>query len=90
VNETTWAKMWAARQAATLFSLPVNVPALPHLIALKLHAIQQNPARLLKDGDDISQLLTANPGTVSADEMKSLCERYAPPGFFETIRRYLA
>ena len=89
VNDGTWSKMWGSRRESELFGLPVNVPALPHLIALKLHAINQNPQRLLKDGNDIAQLLEANPGVVQADELQALCERYAPAGFFETIRTYL-
>ena len=78
--------MWPVRKEAKLFSLPVSVPALPHLIALKLHAIKQNPARLLKDGSDITQLVSTKPGLMDAGELKELCERYAPAGFFETIR----
>lgn len=89
VDEGTWSKMWLARRETELFGLPVCVPALPHLIALKLHAMKQNPPRLLKDGSDNSQLLAANPGRVSAGELEALCERYAPVGFYETIKPYL-
>ena len=89
VNEATWSKMWPVRKETELFGVPVSVPALPHLIALKLHAIKQNPARLLKDGSDITQLVSTKPGLLDAGELKALCERYAPAGFFETMRPYL-
>ena len=89
VDESTWSKMWPARMETELFGIPVQVPALPHLIALKLHAMKQNPERLLKDGNDITQLLLLNPGLVTADDLKALCERYAPADYFETLRPYI-
>ena len=58
----------------------LQAPALPHLIALKLHAIRNNPAREAGDLGDIARLLRANPGSVSANELAALCAQFGPPG----------
>ncbi len=67
-----------------------RVPSLPHLVAMKLHAIRQNPARLGRDLADIISLLQQNPDVVSRDELLALCERFGPPGMGETIVGLLA
>jgi len=58
----------------------LQAPALPHLIALKLHAIRNNPAREAGDLGDIARLLHANPGALSESELTALCTRFGPPG----------
>ena len=58
----------------------LQAPALPHLIALKLHAIRNNPAREAGDLGDIARLLNANPGAISANELAALCTQFGPPG----------
>lgn len=61
-------------------STKLQAPALPHLIALKLHAIRNNPAREAGDLGDIARLLRANPGALSASELAALCTQFGPPG----------
>ena len=39
-----------------------------HLVALKLHALKQNPKRLGKDGEDIQYLLSHSEWTVEDTE----------------------
>jgi len=58
----------------------LQAPALPHLIALKLHAIRNNPAREAGDLGDIARLLHANPGDISSSELSALCMQFGPPG----------
>jgi hypothetical protein len=53
------------------------VPAIKNLISLKLHAIHNNPDRLLKDGLDIQQLRHLHPKAVPAEEFRQLCQRFA-------------
>jgi len=62
-----------------------RVPSLPHLVAMKLHAIRQNPARLGRDLADIISLLQQNPEVVSRGELLALCESFGPPGIGEKI-----
>jgi len=55
-----------------------QVPGLANLIALKLHAIRNNPAREIRDLGDIAELLRANPGQISSDALKELCASFGP------------
>ena len=61
-------------------SAKLQAPALPHLIALKLHAIRNNPAREAGDLGDIARLLHANPGVIPASDLAALCTQFGPPG----------
>lgn len=61
-------------------SAKLQAPALPHLIALKLHAIRNNPAREAGDLGDIARLLRANPSAISTTELVALCTQFGPPG----------
>ncbi len=58
----------------------LQAPALPHLIALKLHGIRNNPAREAGDLGDVARLLQANPGIISANDLTALCLQFGPPG----------
>jgi predicted nucleotidyltransferase len=57
-----------------------RVPGLPQLIALKLHAIRNQPLREARDLGDIAELLRLNPGRVSAAELEELCKKFGPAG----------
>jgi hypothetical protein len=89
VDAGTWEKLSANSKSGTLFGYPIRVPSLPHYIALKLHAMKQNPDRENKDSDDIFALIEANPASADATELQSLCERYAPPGFWDKLKKKL-
>lgn len=54
--------------------------ALLHLVAMKLHAIRTSPQREPRDFADIVELVRSNPGSISQDELHSLCTTYAPEG----------
>lgn len=58
----------------------LRVPCLPHLIALKLHAIRSDPPRESRDLNDIAELMRANPGAVAAHELAALCAQFSTPG----------
>jgi hypothetical protein len=89
VDRATWTKLSAGSQPGPLFGYPVRVPSVLHYVALKLHAIRQNPERVDKDRLDIVSLIEANPEAASASELEALCSRYAPPGFWDTLRTRL-
>ena len=55
-----------------------------HLVALKLHALKQNPKRLGKDREDIQYLLSHSEWTV--EELVELVERYASAESREMLR----
>ena len=53
VERGTWEKIEAGSVAGVLFGHPIKVPSVPHYIALKMHAIAQNPER--EDQDQIGR-----------------------------------
>jgi predicted nucleotidyltransferase len=69
--------------------LSARVPSLRHLIALKLHAIKNNPKREPRDVSDIVDLLRANPDTIATSELRELCEKYGPDGIRQKLEGYL-
>jgi hypothetical protein len=86
VDAGTWAKMESASVLGELFGHQVRVPAVLHYIALKLHAIRQNPDREDKDRQDIVELLRANREAVPVADLRAMVDRYAPAGFWDTLR----
>lgn len=65
------------------------VPSLEHLIALKLHAIKQQPkVRELKDLSDIVELVRRNHVDVSAESFKSICLDFGTPELYQKIVEY--
>jgi hypothetical protein len=54
----------------------VRVPSIPSLIALKLHAIRNNPERESKDGHDISELVKHSDGSMTKPILEALFAKY--------------
>jgi hypothetical protein len=89
VDAETWREMWDQSVAKTLVGLPVRVPAVGHLISLKLHAIQQNPSRTMKDGEDLASIVRANPDVMPEEELRQLFGRYQQLSLYDMIRNTL-
>lgn len=87
VDPPTFDKLFQARQPFTVGSIRLNVPSLPHLIALKLHAIKNDRARELRELADIEQV--ARRGTIASDELKKLCVQFGPPEIWDKLRKQL-
>jgi len=85
VDASTFEKLQAGSVSFRHGNAQLQVPALPHLIALKLHAIRNNPAREFSDLVDITKLLQVNPGVVSTSELATLCVEFGPPGIQEKL-----
>ena len=83
VNASTFEKMWGASEEYSLGGIELRIPALQHLIALKLHAAK-NTHRTEKDLGDVIELLRANPGKVSPAELMQICDKF---GNSELARR---
>jgi hypothetical protein len=66
-----------------------RVPGLFQLIALKLHAIRNEPRREMRDLPDITELLRLNPGRISADELSELCDKFGPSGIGTRLQRLI-
>ena len=69
----------------------VLVPSLPHLLALKLHALKHaRGLRVLKDMDDVAHLLLDNGVDVRAEWVRQLFEKHGTPEHYERILRLAA
>jgi hypothetical protein len=88
VNASTFEKMWAGSGSYSLSGVELRVPALAHLLALKLHAAQ-NEHRTEKDMGDVLALLRANPGEISAAELQKLCDQFGTPALAERLADFL-
>lgn len=77
VDAATFEKMWSRSIATELSGIPLRVPCMAHLLALKLFAARQNPKRHHKDMRDVGILLELNPGKVGRKDLQQICERYA-------------
>jgi hypothetical protein len=62
-----------------------QVPALAHLVALKLHAVRNNPMREPRDFADIVELLRRNAGLMGHEELQALCAQYGPEGMWRKL-----
>lgn len=63
-----------------------KVPSLFHLIALKLHAIKNNPSgRLYRDLTDIIDLIRVNKVDFKSKRFKELCLKYGTQELYKTL-----
>ncbi len=87
-NASTFEKMWAGSEVYTLSNIELRVPALGHMLALKLHAAQ-NEHRTEKGMGDVIALLRANPGEISAAELQKLCDQFGTPALAVRLADFL-
>lgn len=88
VDAVTFAKMAAAAKEFAFIGIKLRAPALPHLIALKLHAARHEH-RTEKDLQDVEALLKANPGVVSAAELRRICDQHGSPELAARLSKWL-
>ncbi len=89
VNHGTFDKMLRSSSVYQIGSVSMHVPCLEHLIALKLHAIKNNPKRELRDLADIVELLRNNQKEIAKEKLKSICTQYGPNGIYAKLESYL-
>ena len=61
------------------------IPSLNHLIALKLHAVKNDPQREWSDLPDILNLVRINRLNVKDYSFQQLCSQFGPPLIYEKI-----
>ncbi len=76
VNHQTFGKLMEDSLIYQIGHVKLRVPSMPGLIALKLHAMRSNPARIDKDGRDIADLLKQNPGILDKPALETLFAKY--------------
>jgi predicted nucleotidyltransferase len=87
VDPGTYAKLASDAITMDFGSETVSVPSLLGMIALKLHAIRNNPERRHRDVSDIRAVIELHRNTIHPDEIQSMCERYGPPGIFNDLNQ---
>ena len=80
----TFAQMEAAAKDASVLGVPVRVPCLEHLLAMKLFALEQG--KRLKDLADIAELVRANGLSVNSPEFEHWCLKYASERWLKFFR----
>jgi hypothetical protein len=89
VDSNTFEKMMERSFIYQAGTLNIRIPCLAHLIALKLHAIKNNPKRELKDLNDIVELLRNNQEDITKEELVSICSKYGSDGIYTKLESYL-
>jgi len=88
VNPDTFAKLLAEAVPGPPGVTNARVVSLRHLLALKCHAIKHGHAgRLVKDVDDVIQLVEANRLDMRAPETRDLFLKHGTPELYEKVRR---
>lgn len=89
VDPGTFSKLDADAVEMDLGGLIVRVPSVAGMIALKLHAMRNNPERKPRDSSDIQAILLLHPQALGLEELRGLCERYGPPRIYDELKRGL-
>jgi hypothetical protein len=86
VGPATFKPMLEASRAVDFYGTTSRIPALEHLIALKLHAIKNTrPRRFLKDFLDVENLIRANRLDITSEKIRRLFEKYATVDLYEKM-----
>jgi hypothetical protein len=83
-DEATFSQMEASARDAQVLGVPVRVPCLEHLLAMKLFALEQG--KRLKDMGDISELVRANGINVQGEVFEKLCLKFASAKWLTLFR----
>lgn len=77
LNRETFDKLWATSREVRMVGHRLRIPKPLHLVALKLHALKQDPKRAWKDLEDICFLLERDRSDWTREELSDLAGRYA-------------
>ena len=66
----------------------MRVVSLMHLLPLKCHAVKfGHPGRVVKDAEDVKQLLHRNRLDANAEDIRELFRKHGADEFYEKFRR---
>jgi hypothetical protein len=85
VSDATWDRMWLASRMASIEGASVRVPSPEHLIALKLHAMKNQPHGREQDFGDIVSVAAGFPEEIPLENLRAICDQYGPAGIFEQL-----
>ena len=88
VNSETFAKLMAEAASAPSSLSGAKVVSLRHLLALKCHAVKHgHKGRVVKDADDVIQLVQVNRLDLNAPDLRELFLKHGTEEFYEKVRR---
>ena len=87
LDAETYRKLMAETRLVQVGGFLLRVPAPLHLVAMKLHALKQNPERDYKDWVDIRHLLEKHPEGWTREDLQGIVGRYASEEIRERLRR---
>ena len=86
VAADTFSKLYAGAHEVDMGAVRVKVPAVRHLITLKLHALKHyQEHRHAKDYGDVLALLRTGKSGLTMGELEALCLKYADAQLFQRI-----
>jgi predicted nucleotidyltransferase len=81
--------MLAASQEVEMYGVKLRIPALEHLLALKLHALKHGHiGRYSKDLLDVEALVRVNSLDMNSEKMRHLFLKYGSLKIYEQISRF--
>jgi len=89
VNRQTMDGMLEQSRSFRIGALEFQVPSLLHLVALKLHAISNDPGREPRDLADVADLIRINRDSLDPDALRGICERHGPEELATRVMGYL-
>ncbi len=88
-DRATMDKLMAEGLEKEVAGCRMRVPSLEHLLAMKLHALKQEPERReTKDWLDIVQLIEVNKVNVKSDNFRKLCLKVGTPALYKRILQH--
>ena len=88
VENATFDGMMAKSVTDTVETVEMRLPSIPHLVAMKLHAINHGPPhREMGDLHDIIMMLRQNKIDIESKEMQDVFAKHGNPEQYEQIRR---
>jgi hypothetical protein len=90
LDPTTFGQLRADSSEHTFESIPLRVPSLIHVVAMKLQAIKHEPHREIEDLPEILAILRANMNRWKPEELDAACKRFGPKGIYTRIKQRLA
>ena len=88
VDQETFQNVVKEAKSVDLLGRKLLVPSAEHLIALKLHAIKNDPKREAKDLNDIFEIIKAKGLYVSAPKFKDFCLKFGNADLLERIQKW--
>ena len=90
LDATTFERLMAGGFDFPFDTVTLRVPALLHIIAMKLQVVKNEPHREIEELPEILALLRANPGRWKPEELAEACDRFGPPEIGARLMQRLA